>query len=66
MKVSERFACRVTGQNRTTQRHQAAASTPADPDAALRTWQSAVGRSSLGVANPATWAALASGLRATR
>jgi hypothetical protein len=32
-------------------------------DSALRTWQSAVGRASLGVANPATWAALASGLR---
>ena len=38
MGVSERFACRVTGQNRTTQRHQAADQTPADPDAALRTW----------------------------
>ena len=38
MKVSERFACRVTGQNRTTQRHQLAAWTPADPDAELRTW----------------------------
>jgi putative transposase len=36
MKVSERFACRVTGQNRTTQRHQIAALTPADPDAELR------------------------------
>jgi peptidoglycan hydrolase-like protein with peptidoglycan-binding domain len=34
-------------------------------DSALRTWQSAVGRPSLGVANPATWAALASGLRPT-
>jgi hypothetical protein len=34
-------------------------------DSALRTWQSAVGRASLGVANPATWAALASGLRPT-
>jgi hypothetical protein len=32
-------------------------------DSALRTWQSAVGRPSLGVANPGTWAALASGLR---
>ena len=38
MGVSERFACRVTGQNRTTQRRQPAASTPADPDAALRAW----------------------------
>ena len=38
MGVSERFACRVTGQNRTTQRHQAADQTPSDPDAALRTW----------------------------
>ncbi len=38
MNLSERFACRVTGQNRTTQRHQARAETPADPDAALRTW----------------------------
>ena len=38
MGVSERFACRVTGQNRTTQRHQPLGSSPADPDAALRTW----------------------------
>src|SRR5215207_9746808 len=38
MNVSERFACRVTGQHRTTQRHQPAASTPADPDAGLRSW----------------------------
>lgn len=38
MGVSERFACRVTGQNRGTQRHQAHAETPADPDAALRAW----------------------------
>jgi putative transposase len=36
--VSERFACRVTGQHRATQRHQPAATTPADPDAALRAW----------------------------
>jgi len=38
MGVSERFACRVTGQHRATQRHQARAETPADPDAALRAW----------------------------
>ena len=38
MGVSQRFACRVTGQNRTIQRHQRAAATPADPDAGLRTW----------------------------
>ncbi len=38
MGVSERFACRVTGQHRTTQRHQPPAETPADPDAALRGW----------------------------
>jgi putative transposase len=38
MGVSERFACRVTGQPRTTQRHQAHAQTPADPDAGLRQW----------------------------
>ena len=38
MGVSERFACRVTGQHRTTQRHQPADSTPADPDAELRAW----------------------------
>lgn len=38
MGVSERFACRVTGQHRTTQRHQPANSTPVDPDAALRQW----------------------------
>jgi transposase InsO family protein len=36
MKVSERFACRVTGQNRSTQRRPPAATTPADPDAGLR------------------------------
>jgi transposase InsO family protein len=36
--VSERFACRVTGQHRTTQRHEPASATPADPDAALRAW----------------------------
>ena len=38
MGVSQRFACRVTGQNRTTQRSAPAATSPADPDAALRTW----------------------------
>jgi putative transposase len=38
MKVSQRFACRVTGQNRTTQRREPAATTPADPDAGLRRW----------------------------
>jgi hypothetical protein len=38
MKVSERFACRVTGQNRSTQRRSPAATTPADPDAGLRAW----------------------------
>ena len=36
--VSERFACRVTGQHRATQRHEPAADTPDDPDAALRAW----------------------------
>jgi putative transposase len=38
MGVSERFACRVTGQHRTTQRHHPAATTPDDPDAGLRQW----------------------------
>jgi putative transposase len=38
MGLSERFACRVTGQNRTTQRHEPADATQADPDAALRSW----------------------------
>lgn len=38
LKVSERFACRGTGQNRGTQRRPLAAQTPADPDAALRAW----------------------------
>ncbi len=38
MGVSERFACRVTGQNRTTQCRPPAATTPADPDKALRDW----------------------------
>ena len=36
--VSERFACRVTGQNQTTQRRPPAAATPADPDVGLRAW----------------------------
>jgi putative transposase len=36
--VSERFACRVTGQHRATQRHEPPADTPEDPDAALREW----------------------------
>jgi putative transposase len=36
--VSERFACRVAGQHRTTQRHEPTATTPQDPDAALRDW----------------------------
>jgi putative transposase len=38
MKVNERFAYRVTGQNRSTQRRPPAATTPADPDAGLRVW----------------------------
>ena len=36
--VSERFACRVTGQHRATLRHEAVSTTPEDPDAALRAW----------------------------
>jgi putative transposase len=35
------FACRVTGQHRTTQRHEAHAETPADPDAGLRSYAKA-------------------------
>ena len=38
MKVSERFACRVTGQHRTTQRHRPRNHTQVDRDAALRAW----------------------------
>ena len=38
MKVSERFACRVAGQHRSTQRHRPVSQTVADPDAALREW----------------------------
>ena len=38
MGLSERFACRVTGQHRATQRHKPASTTPEDPDAALRAW----------------------------
>jgi transposase InsO family protein len=38
MKVSERLACRVTGQNRTTQRRDPISTTEADPDAGLRQW----------------------------
>lgn len=36
--MSERFACRVVGQPRSTQRHTPPSQTPADPDAALRAW----------------------------
>jgi hypothetical protein len=36
--VSERFACRVSGQQRTTQRHGPAETTQDDPDAASRQW----------------------------
>jgi putative transposase len=36
--ASERFACRVTGQHRATQRREPTDATPADPDAALRAW----------------------------
>lgn len=36
--MSDRFACRVTGQNRSTQRHEAADATPADLEAGLRIW----------------------------
>jgi len=36
--VSERFACRVTGQHRDTQRHPPVSTTPEDLDAALREW----------------------------
>jgi transposase InsO family protein len=36
--LSERFACRVTGQHRATQRREPTSTTPADPDATLRAW----------------------------
>lgn len=36
--LSERFACRITGQYRSTQRREPPGQTPADPDAALRAW----------------------------
>jgi hypothetical protein len=36
MGVSERFACRVTGQNRTTQRRDPVSTIVADPEAGLR------------------------------
>ncbi|MDT5167193.1 MAG: putative transposase [Mycobacterium sp.] len=42
--VSERFACRVTGQHRATQRRPPVSTTPADPDAALRAWLRAFAR----------------------
>jgi transposase InsO family protein len=38
MGVGYRLACRVSGQNRATQRRAPAATTPADRDAALRAW----------------------------
>jgi hypothetical protein len=42
--VSERCACRVTGQSRGTQRRPLIAQTPADPDAALLAWLRAYAR----------------------
>src|SRR3712207_6719711 len=39
--LSERFACRVTGQHRATQRREPAGTTPADPHTALRGWAQA-------------------------
>ncbi|GAA2522936.1 hypothetical protein GCM10010201_21420 [Pilimelia columellifera subsp. columellifera] len=36
--ISQRLACRVVGQHRSTQRHQRAADTVAEPDAGLRSW----------------------------
>jgi putative transposase len=42
--VSERLACRVTGQHRATQRHEPVSDTAQDPDAALRTWLRAYAR----------------------
>jgi len=36
LRLSERFACRVTGQHRASQRHEAVSTTPEDPDATLR------------------------------
>jgi len=42
--VSQRFACRVTGQNRGTQRRPPRHHTPADPDAGLRSWLRAYAR----------------------
>ncbi len=38
MGVSERFACRVVGQHRSTQRHMPASDTIEDPDRGLREW----------------------------
>ena len=38
MGLSERLACRVVGQQRSTQRREPTLRTPGDPDAALRTW----------------------------
>lgn len=36
--ISQRLACRVVGQPRSTQRRQPRKNTPADPDADMRTW----------------------------
>ena len=38
MGLSQRFACKVVGQPRSTQRKELAKTTPADPDADLRKW----------------------------
>ncbi|REK75355.1 IS3 family transposase, partial [Rhodococcus erythropolis] len=38
MGLSQRFACRIVGQPRSTQRKELARNTPDDPDADLRKW----------------------------
>lgn len=56
--VSERFACKVVGQPRSTQRTQPADQTPDDPDADLRAWLRAWAGANPRKGHRRAWAAL--------
>ncbi len=58
MGMSERFACRAVGLNRSTYRRLPLASTPADPDAATRAWLRSYATRHQGHGFRRAWAAL--------
>ncbi len=58
MGMSERFACRVVGLNRSTYRRLPVASTSSDPDAATRAWLRSYATRNQGHGFRRAWAAL--------